>query len=135
MLFGIVLVPLVVAISNNFTKQYIYLTRNTPIFGFIWLVLIIASGMIVIHGIDTIEVVYKTNTNSAMTSWQTIEVIQYGLSGAIEIIGRIWVFLITIAGLKYSVFNKFLNYFGLVDDVTGILTIIPTYKDFGIIFG
>jgi len=133
--FGIVLVPLVVAISDNFTKQSTFLTRNTPVFGFIWSVLIIASGMIAVHGIDTIEVVFETNPNSALTSWQTIEVIQYGLGGAIEILGGIWVFLISIASLKFSKFNKSFSCFGLVVGVTGILTIIPVFKDLGIVFG
>ena len=133
--FGIVLVPLTVAINENFKEQTAIWTKITPVFGFIWSGLVIASGMIAVIGIDSVATISIVNSNSALTTWQTIEVIQNGLGGGVEIIGGIWVFLISMTGINQKVFNKFLNYFGLIVGSAGILTIIPGLKDLGAIFG
>lgn len=133
--FGIVLVPLVVAIYENFNDQTTIWTKITPVFGFIWSGLVMASGMIAVIGIHSVATMNNVNANSALTSWQTIEAIQNGLGGGVEIIGGVWVFLISMIGIKQSVFNKFLNYLGLIVGSAGILTIIPGLKDVGAIFG
>jgi len=91
--------------------------------------------MIAVIGIDSVTIIYNTNTNSGLTSWKTIEAIQNGLGGGVEIIGGLWVFLISVNGLKYSTFNKYLNYFGLIVGNAGILTIIPVLKDLISILG
>jgi hypothetical protein len=133
--FGIVLIPLTISIHENFKDQTAIWTKAAPVFSFIWSGLVIASGMIAVTGIDSVATIYTIDSNAALTSWRTIESLQNGLGGGVEIIGGIWVFLISITGLKYSVFNKFLNYFGLIVGGAGILTIIPGLKDLGAIFG
>ncbi len=134
-LFGIVLVPLTVSLSENFKEQNTIWTKITPVFGFIWAGLVIASGMIGVIGIDSVSTIYDLDSNAALTFWKTIEAIQNGLGGGVEIIGGLWVFLISLVGLKQSVFNKFLNYFGLIVGCAGILTIIPGLNDLGAVFG
>ncbi len=133
--FGIVLVPLTVAINENFKNQTSIWTKITPVFGFIWSGLVIASGMIAVIGIGAVATIKNVDSNSALTAWQTINAIQDGLGGGVEIIGGIWVFLISIAGIQQAVFPKFLNYFGLIVGGAGILTIIPSLKDLGAVFG
>lgn len=133
--FGIVLVPLTVAINENFEDQTAIWTKITPIFGFIWSGLVIASGMIAVIGIDSVAKINIANSSSALNTWQTIETIQNGLGGGVEIIGGIWVFLISMTGIKQKVFNKFINYFGLIVGSAGILTIIPGIEDLDALFG
>jgi len=133
--FGIVLIPLTIAIHENFKDQTSIWIKATPVFGFIWSVLVISSGMVTIIGIDKVASLYATDPSSALTSWTTIEAIQDGLGGGVEVIGGIWVFLISISALKQTVFNKFLNYLGLIVGGAGILTIIPGFKDLGAVFG
>jgi hypothetical protein len=133
--FGIVLVPLTVSINENFKEHATIWTKVTPVFGFIWSGLVIASGMIGATGIDSVKTIYDSDTNSALASWNMIEAIQNGLGGGVEIIGGLWVFLISLTSIKLSVFNKSLNYFGLIVGCAGILTIIPGLKDLGIVFG
>jgi hypothetical protein len=128
-------VPLTVSINENFKEQTTIWTKITPVFGFIWSGLVIASGMIAVIGIDSVATINIVNSNSALTTWHIIEVIQNGLGGGVEIIGGIWVFLISMTGLNQKSFNKFLNYFGLIVGSAGILTIIPGLKDLGAIFG
>lgn len=134
-LFGIVLIPLTAAIHEHFKKTPTIWTNITPVFGFIWSVLVIASGMIAVIGIESVAVTIVDNPDSALTSWQTIGAIQNGLGGGVEIIGGIWVFLVSITGLKYKVFSRFLNNMGLIVGGAGILTIVPPLKDLGVLFG
>jgi hypothetical protein len=133
--FGIVLIPLTIAINENFKDQTSIWIKSTPVFSFIWSGLVIASGMIGVLAIDSVAVIYSTDSNSALTSWKTTEAIQNGLGGGVEIIGGIWVFLISVNGLKHSIFNKYLNSFGVIVGGAGILTIVPALKDLGAIFG
>jgi len=78
---------------------------------------------------------HTTNTETAFTSWQTIEKIQNGMGGGVEIVGGVWVFLISATSLAYRKFGRILSYFGLIVGTAGILTIIPGLKSLGAIFG
>lgn len=133
--FGIVLVPLTIAIHEHFKEQISIWIKITPVFGFIWSGLVIASGMIAVIGIDTVTTIYSADSNAALSTWQTIEAIQNGLGGGVEIIGGLWVFLISVTAIKHGIFRKLLNYLGLIVGGAGILTIIPGLKDLGAIFG
>lgn len=91
--------------------------------------------MIGVIGVDSVATIYHSDPNASLTSWQTIEAIQNGFGGGVEIIGGLWVLLISITSLKQDVFNKYLNYFGLIVGGAGILTIFSTLKDLGAVFG
>ncbi len=134
-MFGIVLIPLTLTIHENFKNPTSVWVKATPLFAYIWSVLVIASGMLAVIGIDSVSVIFQNNPNSALTSWQTIEIIQTGIGGGVEVIGGIWVLLISTTALKHSVFNKLLNYLGLLVGITGTLTIIPGLHELGYIFG
>jgi hypothetical protein len=133
--FGIVLVPLTIAINEKFTEPSLIGTKVTPIFGFIWSGMVIASGMIASVGIDSVTKVFPTDSNQALNAWKIIGSIQDGLGGGVELIGGLWVFLISITGLKQTVFPKPLNYLGLIVGAAGILTIVPALSDLGAVFG
>jgi hypothetical protein len=133
--FGIVLVPLTIAINESFKEPSLMGTKVAPIFGFIWAGLVVASGMIANVGLDSVITLYSTDTTRALASWQTIGAIQSGIGGGVEVVGGLWVLLISITALKQNVFSKALNILGLLVGAAGILTIIPGLKDLGSVFG
>ncbi len=133
--FGIVLIPLTISINERFKEESTIWTMATPIFGFIWSGLVISSGMIGVIGIDSIASIYTADTNTALTSWKIIETIQNGIGGGVEIVGGIWVFLISVISLAHNKFGKLISYFGLIVGGAGILTIIPGLKELGAVFG
>jgi hypothetical protein len=104
-------------------------------FGNIWAVLVIASGMIAIIGIDVVDSLAKTNINEASALWTTLDTLQNGLGGGVEIIGGILVLLISVMGLKHGILSKYLHWLGLLIAISGILTIMPMLKALGAIFG
>lgn len=134
-IFGLVLIPLTIVINENFKSNSLIGTKVTPILGFIWSGLVISSGMINNVGLETVNDLFTQDETAALRAWEIIGSIQNGLGGGVEIVGGVWVFLISIYGLKETVFPKFLNYLGLIVGGAGILTIIPGLKDLGLIFG
>ena len=66
-----------------------------------------------------------TNAEQAMTLWIIINTIVEGLGGGNEVVGGLWVLLLSIAGLKTIALPKLLNWFGLFIGTVGILTIYP----------
>jgi hypothetical protein len=132
--FGVELIPLIISINEIFIEKTTIWTKATPIFGFIWSGMVISSGMIGVIGIDSVASIHTTDTNTALTSWKTIEAIQNGIGGGVKIVGGIWVFIISVTSLNHNKFGKILNYFGLIIGGVGILTIIPGLKELGAIF-
>ncbi len=133
--FGLVLVPLTVAIHENFSANSAIGKKVMPILGFIWSALVISSGMISNIGLETVNGLFIEEETTAVTAWEIIGAIQNGLGGGVEVVGGLWVFLISIHGLKESIFPRFLNYLGLLVGGAGILTAVPGLGDLGLLFG
>ncbi len=134
-LFGIILIPLTIVINSKFNKKHLLVSKVTPVLGFIWSGLVIASGMVANVGLESIEVIFSTDKSSAITAWKTIDAIQGGLGGGIEVVGGLWVFLISYFGIKERVLSKPLNYLGLIVGIAGIVSVFPGLSDLGAIFG
>lgn len=105
------------------------------IFGYIWSVLVIASGMITNIGLEAALAQQPKNIQQASQLWLTIETLQNGLGGGVEVVGGIWVLLVTLAGLKAHQLPKVMHWLGLLVGLAGILTVIPGLGDLGVVFG
>ncbi len=123
--FGMLLSILVVAIHQRLKSKAPLLSQVASIFGIIWVALVIASGMIAnIRLMKVIEISLQ-DTDQAMTVWVVINTIVEGLGGGNEVVGGLWVLLLSIAALRINEFPKTLNYLGLFIGFVGILTIYP----------
>jgi hypothetical protein len=58
-----------------------------------------------------------------------------GMGGGNEILGGIWMLLVSWAALRGGGLPKALNYLGLAIGVAGILSALPGLGDAGMIFG
>lgn len=133
--FGIALVFLnstLKALYNGVSEHH---SATVASFGNIWAVLVIASGMIAIIGIDVVDRMAKTNMDGASVLWTTLDTIQNGLGGGVEIIGGVWVLLISALGIKHQILSKYLHWLGFAIAIAGILTIVPMLKELGAVFG
>lgn len=72
-----------------------------------------------------------TNSSHAATVWLAMSSILEGLVGRVEIVGGIWVLLITWGALLAGRLPKRLNYLGVVIGVAGILTVVPALEVLG----
>jgi hypothetical protein len=123
--FGLFLAVLVLAVHQRMKTKAPVLSQTASVFGIIWVGLVIASGMIANVGLGTVIDLSAKNAEQAMTLWVVINTIVEGLGGGNEVVGGLWVLLLSVAGLKIIELPKLLNCFGLFIGTVGILTIYP----------
>jgi hypothetical protein len=133
-LFGILLAVLVVSLHQKIKDDSPNLSMLASVFGVIWVGLVIASGMIANTGLNFVIEIGIEDPQKAMAIWTSIGVVSEGLGGGNEIVGGVWVLLLSITAFKYSFFSKPLNLLGLLVALAGILTILP-FDVFKEIFG
>ncbi len=124
-LFGIILAVLVLAIHQRLKNHSPIFTNLASIFGIIWVGLVIASGMIGNIGLNSVLDIGVKEPENAMLIWSSISIVSEGLGGGNEIVGGIWVLLISTIAFKKNIFSKLLNLLGLIVGIAGILTIYP----------
>lgn len=124
-IFGVFLALLVLAIHQRLKVSVENLSQLAAVFGFVWVVLVIASGMIANIGLAAAIELSGKDAEQAMTLWIVINTIVEGLGGGNEVVGGLWVLLLSVAALKSNEFSKALNIFGLFIGLMGILTIYP----------
>ena len=124
-LFGILLAVLVLAIYKRQSRFAPNVSRLSSIFGYLWVGLVIASGMIANIGLEEVIQMGADSPEKAMQVWSSIGIVTEGLGGGNEVVGGLWVLLLSLGTWRYRVFPKALNYLGLVVGFAGILTIYP----------
>jgi hypothetical protein len=75
-----------------------------------------------------------TDRSYAATVWLAISSVLEVLVGRIEIIGGIWILLVTWGALLEGRLPRALNYLGVVVGVAGVLTVVPALEVLGIGF-
>jgi hypothetical protein len=71
----------------------------------------------------------------AASVWSAIGAVQDGLGGEVEIVGGIWVLLISVASHRSGALPGTLSYLGFIVGAAGVLTVIPSLGELGAIFG
>ncbi len=132
---GFALLVLVQALYEVLKTKHKTLMQTTAVIGLIWSGVVIAAGMIYLVGMDSVIELNDTQSSQAASLWQSVQVISNGLGGGTEIVGGIWIALISWTALGSNIFPKVLNYLGLIVGLAGIVTIIPTLKDATMVFG
>lgn len=133
-LFGIILAVLVLALNERLKVNCPILSQFASIFGIVWVGLVIASGMISNIGLATALELSAKDPEQAMAVWRAIYSVVQGIGGGNEVVGGLWVLLLSIAALISKEFNRTLNYLGLFVGIVGVLTIYPA-EVFTEIFG
>ena len=135
-IFGFALIVLSLALYDRLKVGMPALVQVTVVVGFIWAGSLIASGMVANAGLTTIATLYAKDPAQAVLTFQAIEAITNGLGNANgEILGGVWMLLVSLAALRTGGLPKALNILGLVVGLVGILTIIPVMNAFTGLFG
>lgn len=133
--FGIVLVPVVLAIGDRLRAAHSPLARVAEVFGLIWAGVVIAAGMITNIAYSSIATLHAADPEMAVTVWNGLEVVTNGLGGGNEVLGGVWVLGISIVALRERLFARWTNYLGVIMGVAGLVTVVPALEDVGAIFG
>lgn len=123
--WGASLVVLTLALHERLNGRSAAIARTATAFGIIWAVLVIASGMIYNVGMETVMALQTASPEQAATVWLAIESVFTGLGGGVEVVGGIWVILLSVAGLRSGHFARSLHYLGYVVGAAGVISVIP----------
>ncbi len=134
--FGAMLVVLTLALHERLQAQNSAVARVATVFGLIWAGLVIASGMVYNIGMETVVSLSATDPTQASTVWLAISSVFNGLGGGVEVVGGLWVVLLSVAALQNGALPRALNFFGLLVGAAGIITVVPALGEIGgMVFG
>jgi hypothetical protein len=133
--FGVLLVVLALALYERLKAGSPALMRSATAFGLIWATLVIASGMVANIGTGVVVDLYGKDPAQAALVWLTLSFVVNGLGGGNEIVGGLWLLLVSLAGLRANGLPRALSYFGAAISVAGLLTTVPPMKELGAAFG
>lgn len=132
---GIALVVLSLALHARLAPRAPALMPVATAFGLIWAGLILASGMILLGGIAAVIDLQSSDIPAAAALWRSIIVVQDALGGDIELVGGIWVALVSVAGLCTATLPAAIGWAGIAIGIVGIVTIVPALGDLVDVFG
>jgi hypothetical protein len=134
--FGVFLVVLVLALHERLKAGSPAMVQTATAFGLIWAGLVIASGMVANIGAGIVVDIYGDDPVQAASVWLALNFVVEGLGGGNEIVGGLWVLLVSSAALRTGGLPRTLNYLGVVIGVAGLLTVVPALGELGgAIFG
>jgi hypothetical protein len=134
--FGVFLIVLSLALYDRLKSGVPAIMQVATAIGIVWAGSLIASGMVANAGIAPVVALYAKDPAQAAIIWQGIESVANGLGNANgEILGGLWVLLISLAALRAGGLPKGLNILGLLVGAVGITSILPGLADLAGIFG
>ncbi|MFK8052810.1 MAG: hypothetical protein AB8F65_07525 [Woeseiaceae bacterium] len=134
--FGVALVVLAAVLHRRLQSSGSLMMAIATPFGMIWAGLVIASGMVVNVGLSMVSQTYTGDPTAAADAWRIIGAVQDGLGGGVEIVGGVWVLLVSLVSLRSNAaMPKLLSWIGLVVGIAGIVTVIPGLSAVGAVFG
>lgn len=133
--FGAALVPLVRALQRRLHAGAPALADTGAVFGYIWAGLMFATGMVSNIGIQVVADLAERDPDQAAAVWASIDAVTDGLGGGNEIVGGLWVLLVSLGALRTGALPRALNLLGVVSATAGLVTLVPGLTDVGIVFG
>lgn len=134
--FGIVLAVLALALHERLKAAAAPVMQVATVVGLLWAFVLVASGMVFNAGMAAVVAQYPSDPGHAASTWQAIEPIAQGLGGSGgELLGGLWVLLVSLAALRARALPRPLGWFGLGVGLAGLLSVVPVLNDVGIAFG
>jgi hypothetical protein len=133
---GIALVSLVLGVHSRLRTGAAALSQTASVVGHLWAGLLLASGLIALVGQRAVVELAATDSAMAASTWSSVSVVQSALGGGIEIVGAVWVMLVSVAGIRSRVLGYGLGALGIGIGVAGAWTIVPPAAEYaGALFG
>lgn len=123
--FGMLLAVLVLALYQRLKDNAPALMQLATLFGVLWVGLVIASGMVSNIGLNQVVKLATAQPEQAWSVWLAVNTVVEGLGGGNEIVGGLWVLLLSLAAFQSNKLPRTLNYLGFLVGSAGILTLYP----------
>ena len=135
LVFGIAIIPLARSLRERLVDVSPELADIGTVFAYIWAGLMFATGMTHNIGIAAIADLDETDPAAAEALWSSVTTVVDGLGGGNELVGSMWILLVSVAAWSTKRLPRGLNVLGIVSAVAGLITLIPGLSDVGMIFG
>jgi hypothetical protein len=135
LVFGVAIIPLARAMRRRLADVSPQLADIGAVFAYIWAGLMFATGMIHNVGITAVADLEETDPAAAQALWSSIDTVTEGLGGGNELVGGMWILLVSLAAWGTKRLPKGLNVLGIISAVAGLITLVPGLSDVGMIFG
>ena len=106
---AITLVIMVLALYERLKGRSPALMQTATVFGLIWAGLIIASGNLMLRNIGVVAALYGNDPAQAATAWTALEAVETGITSGNELVGSLWVLLLSVAALRTGGLPRALN--------------------------
>ena len=126
---GAALVVLVLGIHDRVTRSQPALAKVTTSFGLVWAGHLLASGMVAMLGQRAVVELSADESELARGTWVTLSVVQDALGGGIELVGAVWLLLVSMAALRARMLGRGLALVGLATGIAGLATLVPAAAD------
>lgn len=133
--FGLVLVVLVLALHDRLSSLSRPVMRIASAFGLLWAGLVIASGMIANVGAARVVELHAEHPEQALSLWLAVTTLQDALGGGNEVVGGLWLVLLSLVMVTKQSSQRALGYLGLAVGIAGVLTVAPSLGVFMDVFG
>ena len=127
--WGVFMIVLSLALYERLKTNSPALVQTATIFGLMWACVIIVAGMIYNSGMESAVDLYSKDPAQAATVWLAVNSVYSGLGGSNEVLGGIWVLLLSWAALRVKDLPRVLNYLGVLVGVAGIVSVIPALAE------
>lgn len=135
-LFGVALAALVLSLAERMGDRPGMVGRLTTFLGLAWSVALILSGMVFTFGMSTVVSVADRSLDEAAAAWLPIEAVAQGLGGAGgEILGGLWMLLLSTAALRSRSLPVAIGWLGVVTGSLGVASAVPGLHALSIGFG
>jgi len=134
--FGIVLAVLALTLHARLRRGAPALSQAATVVGSIWAVMLVASGLTFNAGMAAVVDLHATSPAQAVSAWQAIESVADGLgSSGGELLGGLWVLLVSVAAMRAAALPKALIWCGVAVGAAGVLSVVPVLADLAYVFG
>lgn len=134
--FGLFLVVLALALYERLKTGAPALMQAATVIGVIWAGLLAASGMIANAGLAPTAALYAIDPAQATLTWQGVEIVVNGMGNANgEILGGVWMLLVSLAALRSGELPKGACVLGLFVGAVGVVSRFPGLTDLVALFG
>lgn len=124
LLFGVLLALVVQVTQQALPDQHTTLAGLADRFGGIWVMLMMATGMTYLLGLDRIFNLASSDSVQAEALYHSAWLVTNALGGGIESVAGLWVMLYSVSGLQQQQFSKAMHILGLSVGTFGILTVL-----------
>lgn len=135
LVFGVAIIPLARSLHKRLVDVSPELADIGAVFAYIWAGLMFATGMISNIGMAAIADLNETDPAAAESLWSSWSTVTDGLGGGNELVGGMWILLVSLAAWGTNRLPQGLNVLGIVSASAGLITLVPGLSDVGIIFG